>query len=157
AAPVAQAEYTVAAPAPTVSLPNEAAPQKLAVVASTTFPAEDANPDCATSEPGPAANVRPLPTELAMESHPPYVIETPDVLWIATIQMIPRSPYAVQALDVLMLRSTNTLPSQPIDGAYTVTPDGRLNLGFSYGSCRVAGMSVEKAEEALRAHLDRVL
>jgi len=157
AAPVAQAEFTVAAPALTASVPNEAATQKPALVPPTTLPAEDANPGCATSEPGPAANVRPLPTELAMESHPPYVIEPPDVLWIDTIQMIPRSPYAVQALDVLMLRTTSTLPGQPIDGAYTVTPDGRLNLGFSYGSCRVAGMSVEKAEEALRAHLDRVL
>jgi polysaccharide export outer membrane protein len=92
-----------------------------------------------------------------MESHPPYVIEPPDVLWIDTIQMIPRSPYTVQALDVLMLRATATLPNQPIDGAYTVTPDGRLNLGFSYGSCRVAGMSLEQVEDAMRMHLGKTL
>lgn len=113
-------------------------------------------PQPAASEPG-AVETKPLPTELAMESHPPYVIEPPDVLWIDTIQMVPRSPYTVQALDVLMLRATGTLPNQPIDGAYTVTPDGRLNLGYSYGACRVAGMSLEQCEESVRAHLGKVL
>jgi polysaccharide export outer membrane protein len=119
---------------------------------------------CANGEAAPppfgepaAVQTRPLPTELAMESHPPYVIEPPDVLWIDTIQMVPRSPYTVQALDVLMLRASGTLPNQPIDGAYTITPDGRLNLGFSYGGCRVAGMSLEQAEESVRAHLGKVL
>jgi polysaccharide export outer membrane protein len=146
---------------------DQAAPRKIATLASTSVPASSAPGSCAIPHPlslgggegrseEAARDVRPLPTELAMESHPPYVIEPPDVLWIDTIQMIPRSPYTVQALDVLLLRSTNTLPNQPIDGAYTVTPDGRLNLGFSYGSCRVAGLSVEKAEEAVRTHLDKV-
>jgi polysaccharide export outer membrane protein len=92
-----------------------------------------------------------------MESHPPYVIEPPDVLWIETIQMLPRAPYTVRALDVLILRVTGTLPNQPIDGAYTVTPDGRLNLGFSYGACRVAGMNLEQVEETVRNHLSKVL
>jgi polysaccharide export outer membrane protein len=132
-------------------------PRELTVLTSTTAPPADGPAECADGPQSAAAPVRPLPTELAMESHPPYVIEPPDVLWIDTIQMVPRSPYTVQALDVLLLRATNTLPNQPIDGAYTVSPDGRLNLGFSYGSCQVTGMSVEKAQEAVRAHLDKVL
>jgi polysaccharide export outer membrane protein len=136
---------------------SETPPQELAVLPATAVPARDEPPGSAAGEQSGASQVRPLPTELAMESHPPYVIEPPDVLLIDTIQMIPRSPYTVQALDVLLLRATNTLPNQPIDGAYTVSPDGRLNLGFSYGSVRVAGLSVEKAEEAVRAHLEKIL
>jgi polysaccharide export outer membrane protein len=92
-----------------------------------------------------------------MESHPPYRIEPPDVLWIDTIQMIPRSPYTVQAMDVLLLRATGTLPNQPIEGAYSVTPDGRINLGFSYGSCQVSGLSMDQVEQTIRTHLSKTL
>jgi polysaccharide export outer membrane protein len=113
--------------------------------------------DCAAKEPEPVCDKCRLPTELTMESHPPYRIEPPDVLWIDTIQMIPRSPYTVQALDVLLLRATGTLPNQPIEGAYTVTPDGRVNLGFSYGSCQVRGLSLDQVEQTIRTHLSKTL
>ncbi len=92
-----------------------------------------------------------------MESHPPYVIEPPDVLLIDTIRMVPRPPYTVQPLDQLLIRVAETLPNQPIDGAYTVTPDGTINLGFSYGTARVAGQSLETVEESVRKQVGRVL
>jgi polysaccharide export outer membrane protein len=113
--------------------------------------------DCQTKQAEPACEERCVPTELAMESHPPYRIEPPDVLWIDTIQMIPRSPYTVQALDVLLLRATGTLPNQPIEGAYTVSPDGRINLGFSYGSCQVSGLGMDQVEQTVRTHLSKTL
>jgi polysaccharide export outer membrane protein len=112
---------------------------------------------CQTNQAEPACEERCVPTELAMESHPLYRIEPPDVLWIDTIQMIPRSPYTVQALDVLLLRATGTLPNQPIEGAYTVTPDGRINLGFSYGSCQVSGLGMDQVEQTVRTHLSKTL
>jgi polysaccharide export outer membrane protein len=113
--------------------------------------------DGVTNTGDPVRDKRGVPTELAMESHPPYRIEPPDVLWIDTIQMVPRSPYTVQALDVLLLRATGTLPNQPIEGAYTVSPDGRVNLGFSYGSCQVHGLSMDQVEKTIRTHLSKTL
>jgi len=108
-------------------------------------------------EHGPDGNCPAVPTELQKLSHPPYMIEPPDILFIDTIRMIPRPPYVVQPLDVLLIRVADTLPNQPIDGTYTVSPDGTINLGFSYGTVRVGGLSLQQAEEAIRRALSRVL
>jgi polysaccharide biosynthesis/export protein len=96
-------------------------------------------------------------TEPQKLSHPPYRIEPPDILFVDTIRMVPRPPYVVQPRDVLLIRVADTLPNQPIDGTYTVAPDGAINLGFSYGTVRVGGLSLEQAEEAVRRALGRVL
>ncbi|MFO0877277.1 MAG: polysaccharide biosynthesis/export family protein [Gemmataceae bacterium] len=98
-----------------------------------------------------------VPTEKAKTSLPPYVIEPPDILLIDPIRMIPRPPYIVQPLDVLLVRVAEPLPNQPIEGPYTVSPDGVLNLGYTYGVVRVAGMPLEEIERAIRAQLGRVL
>jgi polysaccharide export outer membrane protein len=92
-----------------------------------------------------------------MLSHPPYVIEPPDILLIDTVRLIPRPPYTVQPLDILLIRVADTLPNQVIDGAYTVGPDGAISLGFSYGAVQVAGLSLQQVEEAIRRQLSRVL
>ncbi len=107
--------------------------------------------------PGPDGACPAVPTEMQKLSHPPYMIEPPDILFIDTIRMIPRPPYVVQPLDVLLIRVTDTLPNQPIDGTYTVSPDGTINLGFSYGTVRVGGLSLQQAEESIRRALSRVL
>jgi polysaccharide export outer membrane protein len=106
---------------------------------------------------GPDGACPAVPTELQKLSHPPYVIEPPDVLFIDTIRMVPRPPYVVQPMDVLQIRVIDTLPSQPIDGTYTVAPDGGITLGFSYGTVRVGGLGLQQAEEAIRRALSRVL
>jgi polysaccharide export outer membrane protein len=98
-----------------------------------------------------------VPHELAMRSLPPYMIEPPDILLLDTIRMIPKPPYVLQPLDVLIIRVAEPLPNQPIDGTYTVGPDGTITLGYSYGVVRVAGLTLEEAERAIRAHLSRVL
>lgn len=98
-----------------------------------------------------------VPTEKAKTSLPPYIIEPPDILLIDPIRMIPKPPYVVQPLDVLLLRVAEPLPNQPIEGSYTVTPDGTVNLGFSYGQVHVAGLSLQDVERAIRQHLARVL
>jgi polysaccharide export outer membrane protein len=99
----------------------------------------------------------PLPHELAMRSLPPYMVEPPDILLLDTIRMIPRPPYVIQPLDVLIIRVAEPLPNQPIDGTYTVGPDGTITLGYSYGIVRVAGLTLEEVERAIRLHLRRVL
>src|SRR5262249_29082864 len=77
----------------------------------------------------PAPNSGPLPVELCKASLPPYIIEPPDILLIDTVRMIPLPPYRIEPLDILLVQVTPTLPNQPISGAFTVTPDGTINLG----------------------------
>jgi polysaccharide export outer membrane protein len=85
------------------------------------------------------------------------MIEPPDILLIDTIRMIPRPPYRVQPLDILLLRVAEPLPNQPIEGTYTVAPDGTINLGYSYGLVRVGGLTLPQVERAIRMQLSRVL
>lgn len=98
-----------------------------------------------------------VPTEKQKTSLPPYLIEPPDILLLDPIRMIPKPPYLVQPLDALLIRVAEPLPNQPIDGTYTVTPDGTVNLGYSYGQIRVAGYTLEDVERVIRNHLGRVL
>jgi len=90
-----------------------------------------------------------------MVSHPPYVIEPPDILLLSPIRMSPKPPYTVGPLDVLLIRAAKGLPDQPIEGTYTIGPDGSINLGYSYGLIRVGGMTLEEVEKAVRAQLRR--
>lgn len=99
----------------------------------------------------------PIPTELCKISLPPYRIEPPDILAIDTLKMIPLPPYRIEPLDVLVINVAQALPNQPIAGLYGVMPDGRVNLGFLYGSISVAGLTIEQAEEAIRNQLRKTI
>ncbi len=110
---------------------------------------------CAT--PPHAAGPPELPRELARVSLPPYVIESPDILQINAIRLVPRPPYRIEPLDTLGIRVTETLPDQPIQGVYQVEADGRVNLGFNYGAAFVQGMTIEQATAAINSHLRRSL
>ena len=101
--------------------------------------------------------VPPLPREKQMTTHPPYVVEPPDILLISAVRLIPRPPYRIEPLDVLTLQVTETLPNQPIVGLYPVQPDGTIALGFTYGVVRIAGLTLEEAQRAIREHLERRL
>lgn len=98
-----------------------------------------------------------VPTELCKVSLPPYRIEPPDILVIDMLRAIPLPPYRLMPLDVLVINVAQALPNQPIAGTYGISPDGLLNLGFAYGSVRVAGMTLEEAEEAIRALLKKTI
>ena len=100
-----------------------------------------------------AAPLLPLPNEKQKTTLPAYVIEPPDVLIIDGVRLIPRPPYRVEPLDVLLISVPGAAPGQPIGGPYTVTPDGAVNLGFGYGSFRVAGMTLNQAASAIKAGL----
>jgi polysaccharide biosynthesis/export protein len=99
----------------------------------------------------------PVPHELAKVSLPPYVIEAPDILQIDAIRLIPKPPYKVEPLDLLAIRVTNTVPDQPIQGVYGVEADGRVALGFDYGSVFLRGMTLDQARAALDRHLSKSL
>ncbi len=100
---------------------------------------------------------RPLPNELWKVSHPAYRIEPPDILLLDAIRMVPRPPYVVQPLDVLTIQVTGTRPDQPINGIFTVSPDGTISLGFGYGLVRVSGMTLEQVQATIKQQLGRVL
>jgi polysaccharide export outer membrane protein len=97
------------------------------------------------------------PSEKELRSLPPYVVEPPDILLLDAIRLVPRPPYTVSPLDVLLVRVAEPLPNQPIEGTYTVAPDGSINLGYSYGMVRVGGMTLDDVERAIRQQLGRVL
>ena len=87
----------------------------------------------------------PLPHELLKTMHPTYILEPPDTLIIDAIRLVPRPPYRIEPLDVLVIQVAIALPDQPISGAYPVSPEGTINLGFTYGNVRVAGLTLEQA------------
>ncbi len=108
----------------------------------------------------PAAACAPLPNhffgvprELDKVTLPDYVVEPPDVLYLNTISISPMAPYRIESGDVLAIQFTETLPNEPIAGHYAVEPDGSVNLGYSYRSVRLAGLTVEEARDALETHL----
>jgi polysaccharide export outer membrane protein len=99
----------------------------------------------------------PLPRELVPASHPPYTVAPPDILYIDAIRLIPRPPYRVEPLEQLQIQATETLPGQPISGIYTVSPEGTVNLGFTYGSVRVAGLTLDQVQTAIQTHLGKIV
>ncbi len=97
------------------------------------------------------------PRELAKVILPTYRVEPPDVLLIDAIHVVPRAPYHLRTLDTLAIDVQGTLPESPISGLYMIEPGGRVNLGFGYGSVKVAGMTTEEANAAVEEHLARSL
>src|SRR5262249_6899553 len=92
-----------------------------------------------------------------MTSHPPYTIAPPDILVIDAFRLIPKPPYRIEALEVLLVNVSDTLPNQPITGQYVVSPEGTINLGFTYGTVRVGGLTLDEAQKAIREHLGNIL
>ena len=96
------------------------------------------------------------PRELAKFILPEYMIEPPDILQIDALYLVPLPPYRVKSLDALLIRVPKALPDEPIAGIYAVDPDGTVNLGLSYGSVRVAGLTLPEAKTSIEKHLGTV-
>jgi polysaccharide biosynthesis/export protein len=105
----------------------------------------------------PVPRPTPVPHELCKVVLPTYVIEPPDVLMIDAIRVVPRSPYHLRTLDVISIHVQPSLPEAPIEGLYTVDLDGLVKLGPLYGSVKVAGLTVEQAEESITSFLRMIL
>jgi protein involved in polysaccharide export with SLBB domain len=94
----------------------------------------------------------PVPKELNKVSLPPYIVETPDVLQIDAVRIIPLPPYRLEPLDVLYLSAENDFEQARIAGLYPVDPDGTINLGPRYGgSARVSDLTTEEAQKVIEA------
>ncbi len=95
----------------------------------------------------------PLPTELNLTAHPPHRVAAPDILYIEALRLVPKGPYKLAPMEVLQIEVSDTLPRQDIKGLYMISPEGFINLGFSYRSVRVQGLTLEQAQDAIRSHL----
>jgi polysaccharide biosynthesis/export protein len=92
----------------------------------------------------------PVPKELNKVSLPPYIVETPDVLQIDAIRVIPLPPYRLEPLDVLYISAENVFENAPLNGLYPVDPDGTVSLGPRYGgTVRVSDLTAEEAQKVI--------
>jgi polysaccharide export outer membrane protein len=98
-----------------------------------------------------------VPREMSKITQPAYIIEPPDLLVIDALRVVPRPPLKLDALDVVFVTGVNVLPSEPINGPYSVTPEGNLDLGPTYGVVPVLGLTLEQARAAVQKHLREVL
>ncbi len=71
--------------------------------------------------------------------------------------VLPKAPYRIRPNDSVDIRVAGTLPDHPIDGPYAVEPSGQVPLGPKYGRVRLGGLTLEEAEDALEAHLEKSL
>ena len=92
-----------------------------------------------------------------MVSHPPYTVAPPDVLLLNVLRAVPKGPYRLEPLKALQIAVTNTLPNQAISGTYVISPEGYINLGFTYGNVHVGGLQLDEAEAAIRKHLSSIV
>lgn len=105
--------------------------------------------------PGPSPNSS-APRELDMVTLPPYVIEPPDILLINAVKIVPKPPHKIEPFDGLLIRALNVLPDQPIADAFFVDPEGKVDLGPSYGQVKVANLTTDEAQAAIQAHLSQL-
>lgn len=96
-----------------------------------------------------------VPRELDMVSLPPYVIEPPDILMINALRVVPKPPHIIEVFDGLLIRATGALVEEPIADAFAVDPEGKVDLGPSYGRVSVVGLTVDEARDAIRKHLSQ--
>jgi polysaccharide export outer membrane protein len=107
-----------------------------------------------------------VPSEAAKAALPAYVIEPPDVLQIDALRLVPRPPYNLMPLDEVGIR----FPAVPenlnkddledlvktgrvISGAFTIEPEGTVNLGPIYGRVKVADLTVDQARDEVEKRL----
>jgi polysaccharide biosynthesis/export protein len=93
----------------------------------------------------------PVPKELNKVSLPPYIVETPDVLQIDAIRVVPLPPYKLEPLDVLYVSAENDFEQRRLAGLYPIDPDGTINLGPTYGgSVRVSDLTADEAQKVIQ-------
>jgi polysaccharide export outer membrane protein len=99
------------------------------------------------------------PNELARTTLPPYVIAPPDVLLIDAVNLVPKPPYRIDPLDILGIQVTDSdrkplKEGEPIAGLFTVAPEGTVDLGFSYGTVKLRGLTLTESRKAIEKHLN---
>jgi len=94
------------------------------------------------------------PRELYKTTLPEYRVEPPDILTVDAVRLLPGPDYTLHIQDVVTVAvfvSAET-PLFNIDPAeFVIGIDGTIDLGPTYGSVAIAGMSVNQAKEAVEA------
>jgi polysaccharide export outer membrane protein len=101
----------------------------------------------------PASPTADPPRELDKIALPPYIIEPPDILLISAVKVVPKPPYKLDIFDIILIRAMGTFEDQPIAEAYSIQPDGSVDLGPTYGRVDVVGLTIQEAEDAIEQHL----
>jgi HEAT repeat protein/protein involved in polysaccharide export with SLBB domain len=68
-----------------------------------------------------------------------------------------KHPYRIKPYQILNINISETLPGQPIVGPHLVDPDGKVDLGASYGRVAVEGLGLEEAAAAVQKRLGELL
>ena len=98
-----------------------------------------------------------IPREKMLVTLPAHVIEPPDVLLIDAVKIVPKSPYVIDTLDTLSIQVSGTPPEEPIAGAYTVDGGGAVDLGPTYGTVKIVGLTIDEARSVIQRYLSRKL
>jgi polysaccharide export outer membrane protein len=108
-------------------------------------------------EPAETPSVHEIPKETvkSLSLLPDYLLESPDIITVEAVHLVPKSPYTLRAFDVIALDVTGTSVGKPIIGNFSVEPDGTIQLGGTYGSVQVKGLSLAEVEQAVSQHLSR--
>jgi polysaccharide export outer membrane protein len=99
----------------------------------------------------------PPPTEKAKVTLDDYVIEPPDILLLDSLSAVPLPPYHIATLDSLVIYVPNAPQTDPISGLYPVEVDGTVNLGPTYGTVRLVGLTLEEAKTAIETQIKGIL
>jgi len=98
--------------------------------------------------------IRDVGKETAKMSLPFYFLEPPDIINVEAIHLAPKAPYLLRVFDVVMIDVIGTPFEDPISGFFALEPGGHVQLGSGYGSVKIAGLSVEEAQETITEFLD---
>jgi polysaccharide biosynthesis/export protein len=98
-----------------------------------------------------------VPRELDKVSLPRYVIEPPDILIINAIKVVPKPPHRLEPFDGILVRVANAFTDAPIMDAYFLDPEGKIDLGPTYGRVSVVGMTTDEAQDTIRRHLAQII
>ncbi len=102
----------------------------------------------------------PMPSELDKITQPTYRIAPPDILQIDAVRLVPKPPYKIEPLDTLILQITDlgpggkeAGPAETISGLFAVDSSGMINLGPSFGSVQLDGLTIPEAQKAIEKQL----
>jgi polysaccharide export outer membrane protein len=98
-----------------------------------------------------------IPRELNKVILPPYVIESPDLLMIDAIHIVPKQPYRLRPFDVLSIQVQGAPADAPISGIFPIGADGKIVLGPLYGSLQVAGLTFDEVQPLIKKYLQSLL
>ncbi len=92
------------------------------------------------------------PRELYKAALPEYRVEPPDILSIEAVRLLPGSDYKLHMQDVVTVGvfvSAETPLFNVESAEFVVGIDGTIDLGPTYGSVKIVGMSIPEAKKAV--------